>query len=189
MNISLFSLVLVLGFSGSMCEYEPCEDENILVSKNFQSDARKFHLKDKTNNQFLVVEASTMLVRIDSSEQFESSKGHELTWFTACNDFMPSDSKKPVHFDICMAGLEEKRLYYDEVNNVFMFLKPKNTNDKRHFLMKMRLVQNEKTKSFEYASIFMSDITKKNEEEHPIYLQVERNFVKIGSETLLRIHE
>ena len=181
-------MVLVLGFSGSLCEYERCETENLLVSRNFKSKSRKFHLKDKTHNQFLVVEASTMLLRMESSEQFESSKGHELTWFTACNDFMPSDSKKSFYFDICMAGLEEKRLYYDNLSNIFMFLKPKNTNDKRHYLMKMRLMQNENTRSFEYASISMSDFTNE-EEDSSTYLQVERHFVKMGSETMLRIDE
>ena len=59
---------------------------------------------------------------------------------------------------------------------------------KRHFLMKLRLVQNEKTRSFEYASISMSDFTNE-EEDSSTYLQVERHFVKMGSETMLRIDE
>ena len=149
-----------------------------IVSNNIQNEDRKFHLKDSRYNQYLIVESNTMLLRTVSSAEFEHFKQNEITWFSACNDFAPIYEDDPNLFEICLAGVDDKRLFFDQTLGVFMFLNPYYQTS--HLLiMNMRLVQNVRTISFDYASLSCNRG----------YLQVENNFIGIGTETRLTIEE
>ena len=148
-----------------------------MVAKNIQNEARKFHLKDSLSNKYIVVESSTMLIRTVSSAEFEHFKQNEITWFTACNDFKPINFS--LHYvDICIAGTEDRRLFFDETLNIFLFL---NQETRSQLPMRMRLSQNVRTNSFEYAILFCSKG----------HLQLENNSIGINTdtETMLSIEE
>ena len=150
-----------------------------LFSKNLRSSARKFHLKDPKTDQYLIVEKNTMILRTVTSEEFEQSRQTEISWFTACNDFTAIQNyKKSNHFEICIAGLEEKRLFYDQSNGVFSFLSQKPSKNVLS-PVQLRLVENKETNIYEYASMFCSKG----------YLKIEKGFVAIGRKTLFRIEE
>ena len=124
-----------------------------------------------------------MLLRTVTSAEFEHSKQNEITWFTECNDFTPINKDNSNHFEICIAGTEDKRLFYDEIFGIFMFLnqETRDTDQTPRTLMNMRLVHNVQTNSFEYASLPCS--------KGPGHLQLENNSIRIGTETLLSIEE
>ena len=83
------------------------------------------------------------------------------------------------HFEICIAGLEERRLFYDQSNGAFSFLSQKPTKN-AILPMQLRLVENEVTHIYEYAAMFCSKG----------YLKIEKFFLGIGrKETLFRIEE
>ena len=152
-----------------------------LVSKNLRSSARKFHLKDPNTDQYLIVEKNTMILRTVTSEEFDQSRQTEITWFTACNDFTAiqnSNDNSNHYFEICIAGLEEKRLFYDHTFGIFSFLSQKPTKN-AIFPMQLRLVKNEETHIYEYAAMFCSKG----------YLKIEKFFLGIGRKTLFRIEE
>ena len=155
--------------------------ETNMVSKNVHNGNKKFHLKDARNNQYIVVESSTMLLRTVSSEQFENFKHSEITWFTGCNSFTPIYKDDSNHFEVCIAGLNDKRLFFDETFGIFMFLNQdaKNTKQTTRLPMTMKLVQNVRKKSFKYASLFCVRG----------HLHLESRFLGIGAETLLSIEE
>ena len=135
-------------------------------------------LKDSRNNQYLIVESNTMLLRTVSSAEFEHFKQNEITWFTACNGFAPIYEDSSNLFEICIAGIDDKRLFFDKVLGIFMFLNPYYQTS--HLLiMNMRLVQNVRTNSFEFASLSCARG----------HLQLENGFIRIGTETLLSIEE
>ena len=146
-----------------------------MVSNNIQNGAKKFHLKDSRNKQYLIVESNTLLLRTASSAQFEHFKQNEITWFTACNGFTPIYDDDLNHFEICIAGTENKRLFFDESFEIFMFLNQdtRYTVQQPHLPMKMRLVQNHRTNSFEYASLSCNRG----------HLQLENNSIKINADT------
>ena len=147
-----------------------------MVSNNIQNEGRKFHLKDSRNNQYLIVESNTMLLRTVSSAQFEHYKQNEITWFTACNGFSPIYEDDSNLFEICIAGIDEKRLFFDQIFGIFMFLNPYYQTS--HLLiMNMRLFQNVQTNSFEFASLSCDRG----------HLRLENGFIGIGTETLLSI--
>ena len=150
-----------------------------MVSDNIQNEARKFHLKDSRNNHSnIIVESNTMLLRTVSSAEFEHFKQNEFTWFAACNNFAPIYEDDPNLFEICLAGIDDKRLFFDQTLGVFMFLNPYYQTS--HLLiMNMRLVQNVRTNSFEFASFSCNRG----------YLQLENNFIGIGTKTLLSIED
>ena len=149
--------------------------ETNIVSNNIHNEARKFHLKDSRSNQYLIVESNTLLLRTASSAQFEHFKQNEITWFTACNGFTPIYDDDLNHFEICIAGTENKRLFFDESFEIFMFLNQdtRYTVQQPHLPMKMRLVQNHRTNSFEYASLSCNRG----------HLQLENNSIKINADT------
>ena len=151
-----------------------------LVSKNLRSSARKFHLKDPNTDQYLIVEKNTMILRTVTSEEFDQSRQTEITWFTACNDFTanPNSKSNSNRFEICIAGLEERRLFYDRSNGAFSFLSQKRTKNAL-LPMQLRLVKNEETHIYEYAAMFCSKG----------YLKIEKFFLGIGRKTLFRIEE
>merc|ERR1712051_291263 len=120
-----------------------------------------------------------MILRTVTSEEFEQSRQTEISWFTACNDFTAIQNyKKSNHFEICIAGLEEKRLFYDQSNDVFSFLSQKPSKNVLS-PVQLRLVENKETNIYEYASMFCSKG----------YLKIEKGFVAIGRKTLFRIEE
>ena len=126
-----------------------CQHDNRLhfVSRNHHSDdAFKFHLHDEENNHYLWLEPNTMMLRAVTAAEFEESKRDHMTWFTACNDFIPATDSQ--NFEICMAGIENHRLYYDEENKIFSFL-PISQRRSRHFPMSMNLISNKVTGRFE----------------------------------------
>ena len=49
-----------------------CEEE--AVSNNLANNGRKFHLRDSRTNQYLIVEASTGILRTVENEEFEHAK-------------------------------------------------------------------------------------------------------------------
>ena len=152
-----------------------------LVSLNMESSARKFHLKDPKTDQYLIVETNSMTLTTVTSEEFDQSRQTELTWFTACNDFTAiqnSNDNSNHYFEICIAGLEEKRLFYDHTFGIFSFLSQKPTKN-AIFPMQLRLVKNEETHIYEYTTMFCSKGC----------LRIEKDFLGIGKETLFRIEE
>ena len=170
MTTSIVKLVLLNSIVQFHTASSTCETN--MVAKNIQNEARKFHLKDSRSNEYIVVESSTMLIRTVSSAEFEHFKQNEITWFTACNGFTPIYEDDLNHFEICIAGTENKRLFYDESFEIFMFLN-RYTVQQPHLPMKMRLVQNHRTNSFEYASLSCDRG----------HLQLENNSIKINADT------
>ena len=176
MKISLVILVLLNSTIQFHTASSTCQTN--MVSNNIHNEGRKFHLKDTRNNQYIIVESNIMLLRTVSSSEFEHFKQNEITWFTACNDYAPIYKNNSNLFEICIAGLNDKRLFFDEILGIFMFLNPYYQTS--HLLpMNMRLIQNLRTNSFEFASFSCNRG----------YLQLEYNFIGIGTETLLSIEE
>ena len=174
MKISMAILVLQSSMVQVHTNSAGCETN--MVSKNIHNGDKKFHLKDARNNQYIIVESSTMLLRTVSSEEFEKFKQSEITWFTGCNDFTPIYKDDSNHFEVCIAGINDKRLFFDEILGIFMFLNPYYQTS--HLLiMNMRLFQNVQTNSFEFASLSCDRG----------HLRLENGFIGIGTETLLSI--
>ena len=180
MKISIAILVLLNSIVQFHTASSTCEAN--LVAKNSQNEGRKFHLKDSRSNKYIVVESSTMLIRTVSSAEFEHFKQNEITWFTACDGFKPINFSLDC-FDICIAGTEDKRLFFDETFNIFMFLnqETRHTVLTPHLPMRLRLVQNVRINSFEYASLFCNKG----------HLQLENNSIGINTDTktMLSIEE
>ena len=129
-----------------------CQHDNRLhfVSRNHHSnDALKFNLNDEENNYYLWLEPNTMMLRAVTAAEFEASKRDHMTWFTACNNFIPTT--EPQIFEICMAGIENYRLYYDEENKIFSFLAISQRRN-RHFPMNMNLISGRFEKSMMMCS-------------------------------------
>ena len=85
-----------------------------------------------------------MLLRTVSSADFEHFKQNEITGSTESNDFKPINKDNSNHFEICLAGAEDKRLFYDEM---FLNQETRHTDQTPCMLMKMRLVPNVRTNS------------------------------------------
>ena len=182
MKLSIVILFLLNSIAQFPTISSTCETN--MVSNNIQNGAKKFHLKDSRNNQYLIVESNTLLLRTASSAEFEHFKQNEITWFTACNGFTPISEDNSNHFEICIAGTEDKRLFYDETFGIFMFLnqETRHTDQTPRTLMNMRLVPNVRTNSFEYASLTFN-------RGQAGQRQLENSFIGIGTETLLSIEE
>ena len=100
-----------------------------------------------------------------------------ITWFTACDNFNGVEDQ--FNFEVCLAGIDDKRLFYDEHHDIFMVL---DTNDKienRHYPMNMNMIGNKATKQFEKASISCSMGN----------LNTGRSHVRIGAATILDLAE
>ena len=133
-----------------------CQHDNRLhfVSRNHHSDdAFKFHLHDEENNHYLWLEPNTMMLRAVTAAEFEESKRDHMTWFTACNNFIPTTDSQ--NFEICMAGIENYRLYYDEHNKIFSFL-PISQRKNRHFPMNMNLISDQVNGRFDKSMMMCS---------------------------------
>ena len=174
------SILVILVLLNSTIQFRTVSStcETNMVSNNIQNEGRKFHLKDSRNNQYLIIESNTKLLRTVSSADFEHFKQNEITWFTACNNYTPIYEDNSTLFEVCIAGLDDKRLFFDEILGIFMFVNPYYQTS-HLLLMNMRLVQNVRTNSFEFASFSC----------HRGYLQLENNFIGIGTKTLLSIEE
>ena len=132
---TLLFLTLLISATSLACQYD---NRLHFVSRNHHSDnAFKFHLHDEENNHYLWLEPNTMMLRAVTAAEFEESKRDHMTWFTACNNFIPATDSQI--FEICMAGFEDYRLYYDEQNKIFSFL-PISQRKNRHFPMNMNLI-------------------------------------------------
>ena len=177
MKISILVILVLLNSTiqfrtvSSTCEIN-------MVSNNIQNEGRKFHLKDSRNNQYLIIESNSKLHRTVRSADFEHFKQNEITWFTACNDYAPIYEDNSTLFEVCIAGLDDKRLFFDQIHGIFMFLNPYYQTP-HLLLMNMRLVQNVRANSFEFASFSCNRG----------YLQLENNFIGIGTKTLLSIED
>ena len=55
-----------------------CHDKEFLVSKNEHFDEQKFHFRDTLQNQYLLVEPETMILRMVSSSDFENAKRYVM---------------------------------------------------------------------------------------------------------------
>ena len=108
-----------------------------------------------------------------------------LTWFTACNnfngvEFFESSNFQFFNFEVCLAGLEDMRLFYDERHKIFMVLDSNYKVENHHYPMSMNMIGNQATKQFEKARIFCSKGNLNSEWSH----------VRIGTdETLLDLME
>ena len=98
-------------------------------------------MQDPKHNRYLMVETGTKLLISVSSYEFEQLKSRALTWFTACNNF---DTEMDVceHCDLCLAGVMNHRIYFDEENQIIMHL-PKGKQCPRHYKIKMKLLSQE----------------------------------------------
>ena len=55
-----------------------CHDKEFLVSKNEHFDEQKFHFRNTLQNQYLLVEPETMILRMVSSPEFENAKRYVI---------------------------------------------------------------------------------------------------------------
>ena len=104
----------------------------IRVSAVFRN--QKFHLRDHNHNQYLKVQLGSMFLSlVDKSEHeedqnlSEKSKMSEITLFTGCNNFNDFNID-----EICIAGNEEKRLFYDHKHDIFLFFEPNYKTEIHH---------------------------------------------------------
>jgi hypothetical protein len=148
---TLLFLVLLISATSLACQHD---NRSHLVSRNDHSDdPLKFHLHDEENNHYLWLEPNTMMLRSVTAAEFEASKRDHMTWFTACNNFIPASDSQ--NFEVCMAGIENHRLYYDEQNKIFSFL-PTSQRINSHFPMSMNLISNKVTGRFEKSMMMCS---------------------------------
>ena len=98
-------------------------------------------MQDPKLNRYIIVETGTKLLMSVSSYEFEEIKSSALTWFTACNNF-DTDIDECQYCDLCLAGVKNHRLYYDEAYQITMHL-PKETQRQRHHKIKMQLFSQE----------------------------------------------
>ena len=59
------------------------------------------------------MEPGTLLLRLVNSQEFNDSVNTLLVWFTDCDNFSNLNNS---NFEICVAGVGTRRLYYDDDN-------------------------------------------------------------------------
>ena len=150
MNILLL-LVLLISPTSLACQYE--RRSNFVSRNTHSNDPLKFHLRNEQNNHYLWLEPNTMMLRAVTSMEFSTSRTDHIPWFTACNNVIPPTNSQ--NFEICMAGIENYRLYYDEENKIFMLL-PSTQRQNRHFPLSMTLISNKVTGRFERSRVMCS---------------------------------
>ena len=143
-------LLLVLLISPT-CQHE--RRSNFVSRNDHSNDPLKFHLWNEQNNHYLWLEPNTMMLRAVTSMEFSTSRSDHMPWFTACNNFIPPTNSQ--NFEICMAGIENYRLFYDEENKIFMLL-PSTQRQNRHFPLSMTLISNKVTGHLEKSIITCS---------------------------------
>jgi hypothetical protein len=67
MKLSIVILVLLNSIVQFHSVSSTCETN--MVSNNIHNQAKKFHLRDSRNNQYIIVESNTMLLRTVSSAE------------------------------------------------------------------------------------------------------------------------
>ena len=92
-------------------------------------------------NHYLIVEPGTKLLTSVSSYKFEVIKWNVFTWFTTCNNF-DTVMDECSNCDLCLAGIMNHRLYYDEEYKIIMHL-PKENQIQRVDKIKMKLIGQE----------------------------------------------
>ena len=61
------------------------------------------------------------------------------------------------NFEVCLSGLENRRLFYDEHYKIFQLL-PQNKQKHRHSPLSMNLTSNKATGTFEKATLFLVQV-------------------------------
>jgi hypothetical protein len=79
------------------------------------------------------------LLTIVGPEKFQRIKSKVLTWFTACDNFDNVILTECTNCELCLAGIEDARFYYDEKFEVIMHI-PRNRKAERHFRIDMNMV-------------------------------------------------
>ena len=148
---TLLLLVLLISPTSLACQHE--RRSNFVSRNTHSNDPLKFHLRNEQNNHYLWLEPNTMMLRAVTSMEFSTSRTDHMSWFTACNNFIPPTNSQ--NFEICMAGIENYRLYYDEENKIFMLLPPTQRQN-RHFSLSMTFISNKVTGCFEKSRIMCS---------------------------------
>ena len=135
-------------------------------------------------NHYLIVEPGTKLLTSVSSYKFEQIKSSSLTWFTACNNF-DANMDECQHCDLCLAGVMNHRLYYDEEYQIIMHL-PKGTQYQRHYKIKMQLFSQEHVLAVNwFNNMFnVSGIHHQSQIVRKAYLQCFKGNFKLEHESL-----
>ena len=79
------------------------------------------------------------MLTIVSSEKFQRIKSRVLTWFTACDNFDNVILTECANCELCLAGIQNARFYYDEKFEVIMHI-PRDRKTRRHFRIDMNMV-------------------------------------------------
>ena len=96
-------------------------------------------LQDPRTNEYLIVEPETKLLTLVRPEEFRRMEQKVLVWFTACDNFDNVILTECMNCEICLAGIENTRFYYDEIFQVIMYL-PRDRKTQRHFRIDMNMV-------------------------------------------------
>ena len=94
MSLTILSFLAFMSYSLCLA----CQYNNFASINKATTNGVKFHLHDERTNNYLIVDFSTLLLRVVNSEEFEASKQDQITWFTACNDF----SSTPTNHNVIM---------------------------------------------------------------------------------------
>ena len=92
MNLIILCFWAILSYSLCLA----CQNNNFASINKAIDNGVKFHLHDERTNNYLIVDFSTLLLRVVNSEEFEESKQDHITWFTACNDFSSTSTNSNV---------------------------------------------------------------------------------------------
>ena len=119
-----------------------------------------------------------------SSNEFEQTKSSALTWFTACNNF-DTDMDECQHCDLCLAGVINHRLYFDEENQIIMHLH-KETQRQRHHKIKMQLFNQEHILDEHWFNNMLNVSGRHHQSQivHKAYLQCFKGNFKLEHESL-----
>jgi hypothetical protein len=80
---------------------------------------------------------------------------NSLTWFTVCNTANGVE-RNDQNDEICIAGLRNKRLFYDAYHDIFMVLDATDQRENRHFNLNLNLIENLETNPSEKVFISCS---------------------------------
>ena len=92
MNLIILCSLAFLSYSLCLA----CQNDHFASINKATTNGVKFHLHDERTNNYLIVDFSTLLLRVVNSEEFEASKQDQITWFTACNDFSSTSTNPNV---------------------------------------------------------------------------------------------
>ena len=104
---------------------------------------------------------------------------NSLTWFTVCNTANGVEWNDQ-NDEICIAGLRNKRLFYDAHHDIFMVLDATDQRENRHFNLNLNLIENLETNPSE--KVFISCSRGGN-------LHLGYHHIGFGSGTMLQMSE